>query len=402
MKAMWDTCPLGDLADFKNGLNYTRNSGGTTLPVVGVGDFAENFYAPLFQLETATIDGELDSNYQLKENDILIVRSNGSKALVGRSMLVPAVTGAVSYSGFVIRVRITRDSVDPTFVLHFLKSPDTRDRLTLSGGGANISNINQQSLSTLRIPVPPLAEQQRIVGILDEAFEGIATAKANAEKNLQNARALFESHLQSVFAEAWHTCTLVTLSDLATDISDGDHMPPPKAETGVPFITIGNIIKNTRTIDFADTFMVPDKYFRGLKASKRPKAGDVLYTVTGSFGIPVILRDSKEFCFQRHIGLVRPKPETNSDWLYYLLLSPQVFTQAAEGATGTAQKTVSLRVLRNFQVPRVAIDHQIKDASKLAAISHETQRLATIYERKLAALDDLKKSLLHQAFSGEL
>ena len=132
------------------------------------------------------------------------------------------------------------------------------------------------------------------------------------------------------------------------------------------------------------------------------KAGDVLYTVTGSFGIPVILRDSKEFCFQRQIGLVRPKPETNSDWLYYLLLSPQVFTQAAEGATGTAQKTVSLRVLRNFQVPRVAIDHQIKDASKLAAISHETQRLATIYERKLAALDDLKKSLLHQAFSGEL
>src|ERR1019366_8805856 len=105
--------------------------------------------------------------------------------------------------------------------------------------------------------VPPLAEQKRIVGILDEAFEGIATAKANAGKNLQNVRALFESQLQFVFADAWRTCELVRLSDLASDITDGDHLPPPKSSTGVPFITIGNIVKETHKVDFADTFMVP-------------------------------------------------------------------------------------------------------------------------------------------------
>ena len=331
------------------------------------------------------------------DGDALLVSEDGANLLARSTPIAFPASGKYWVNNHAHILKFD-DMATQRFVEHFLESIPLDEYIT----GAAQPKLNQRALNSIPIPVPPLAEQQRIVGILDEAFEGIATAKANAEKNLQNARALFESHLQSVFAEAWHTCTLVTLSDLATDISDGDHMPPPKAETGVPFITIGNIIKNTRTIDFADTFMVPDKYFRGLKASKRPKAGDVLYTVTGSFGIPVILRDSKEFCFQRHIGLVRPKPETNSDWLYYLLLSPQVFTQAAEGATGTAQKTVSLRVLRNFQVPRVAIDHQIKDASKLAAISHETQRLATIYERKLAALDDLKKSLLHQAFSGEL
>jgi type I restriction enzyme S subunit len=105
-------------------------------------------------------------------------------------------------------------------------------------------------LGDLAISVPPLLEQRRIVGILEEAFEGIATAKANAQKNLQNAHALFESFLQSVFAEMWKSCELVSLSELATDITDGDHLPPPKAETGVPFITIGNINKKTRTIDF--------------------------------------------------------------------------------------------------------------------------------------------------------
>jgi hypothetical protein len=102
--------------------------------------------------------------------------------------------------------------------------------------------------------IPPFIEQRRIVSVLNEAFEGIAAVKGNAERNLQNARALFESHLQAVFADAWRTCEVVRLPDLAANITDGDHLPPPKSTIGVPFITIGNILKETRTIDFADTF----------------------------------------------------------------------------------------------------------------------------------------------------
>jgi len=189
---------------------------------------------------------------------------------------------------------------------------------------------------------------------------------------------------------------------LASDITDGDHLPPPKSPTGVPFITIGNIVKQTRKIDFADTFMVPHAYFNALKPNKKPKKGDVLYTVTGSFGIPVIVSENVEFCFQRHIGLIRPKPETSSTWLYYLLLSPQVFKQASDGATGTAQKTVSLKILRNFEVPKVMPKQQLTAVAKLDTLSTETQRLASLYERKLAALEALKKSMLHQAFTGKL
>lgn len=265
-----------------------------------------------------------------------------------------------------------------------------------------IGGVSLNKFKDLAITIPPLPEQKRIVGILNEAFEGIATAKANAEKNLQNARALFESHLQSVFAKAWQTSKLVTLSELATDITDGDHLPPPKAPTGVPFITIGNIVKDTRKIDFSDTFMVLRTYFDKLKENKKPRKGDVLYTVTGSFGIPVIVDNDAEFCFQRHIGLIRPKAETNSSWLYYLLLSPQVFQQANEQATGTAQKTVSLKVLRGFQVPSVPLPQQRDAVAKLDMLSVETHRLETIYQQKLDALESLKKSLLNQAFTGEL
>ena len=287
---------------------------------------------------------------------------------------------------------------NPRFVFHLLRHLDLQRFST----GTGVPTLNRNFVHDEIVSVPSVPEQKRIVGILDQSFEGIAAAKANAEKNLQNARALFDSQLSSLFAEAWTSCELVPLSELATDITDGDHVPPPKSATGVPFITIGNIQKETRAVDFTDTFMVPQKYFDELKPNRKPKRGDVLYTVTGSFGIPVIVRDDLKFCFQRHIGLIRPKHETQSAWLYYLLLSPQVLRQAKEGATGTAQKTVSLKVLRSFIVPRVPPAQQLPAIRTLDALSVETQRLESIYQRKLAALESLKKSLLHQAFSGQL
>jgi type I restriction enzyme, S subunit len=286
--------------------------------------------------------------------------------------------------------------------LYYLLSKDLDGTLKNHFNGAGIQHFTGEALARFEVPLPPLAEQQRIVGLLDEAFEGLATAKAKAERNLQNARALFESHLQSVFAEHSESGELVTLTELATDITDGDHLPPPKSPTGVPFITIGNILKESREIDFSNTFKVPRAYFDALKPYKKPRIGDVLYTVTGSFGIPVMVRDDFEFCFQRHIGLVRPKPEIASAWLYYLLMSPQVLKQANDGATGTAQKTVSLKLLRSFVVPKVPLKKQLQAVEMLDALTIETQNLARIYQQKLAALDSLKKSLLHQAFSGAL
>jgi type I restriction enzyme S subunit len=284
------------------------------------------------------------------------------------------------------------------FLFWWLKS--IADVIVAEGTGATVQGVKLPFVKSLQIPVPPLPEQQRIVAILDGAFEGIATAKANAEKNLQNARALFESHLQSVFTRR---ADEVPLSALATDITDGDHSPPPKAASGVPFITISDIVKLTREVDFSNTFTVPAEYFQNLKPNKKPRVGDILYTVTGAtLGIPVLVREQRDFCFQRHIGLIRPKPETDSAWLTYALLSPQAFRQATIGSTGAAQKTVSLGVLRGLKVPKLALTEQKRTAAQLDELSNETQRLAGLYARKLTALEALKKSLLHQAFTCKL
>jgi type I restriction enzyme S subunit len=388
----WHIAKLGDVCEFEGGSQPPKSQFAYEprpgyVRFLQIRDFGSD--------KNITYIPESKKNRLCKNDDILIGRYGAS---VGKILTDKA--GA--YNVALMKTIPNMALLDRNWFYHFLNSDLFQTPLLNVADRSAQAGFSKDDIFNFPVPIPPLVEQQRIVEILDEAFEDIATTKANAEKNLQNARALFESHLQSVFANAWENSDLVTLSDLATDISDGDHMPPPKSETGVPFITIGNIMKDTRTIDFSDTFMVPHEYFQTLKPSKRPQAGDVLYTVTGSFGIPVILRNGTDFCFQRHIGLIRPNSQTHSDWLYYLLLSPQISKQATDGATGTAQKTVSLRVLRNFVVPRVPTEHQVEIAKELDVITAETQRLATIYERKLAALDELKKSLLHHAFSGQL
>ncbi len=403
MKSGWQAKPLEEVCQFFNGLWK-----GESPPFINVGVIRNTNFTKegaLDDSDIAYLDVETKKfeKRRLQFGDIILEKSGGGpKQPVGRVVLFDKVDGDFSFSNFTSALRVCNpDELDFRFLHKFLYwtyiSGVTEGMQSHSTG---IRNLNGNAYKAIKIKFPPLPEQQRIVAILDEAFEGIATATANAEKNLANAREVFQSHLQSAFTqkgEEW-----VALSELATDITDGDHMPPPKSPTGVPFITISNINKDTRCIDFSDTFTVSEDYFRKLKPNKKPRKGDVLYTVTGSFGIPVRVDQDVVFCFQRHIGLIRPSAETDSTWLYYLLLSPQVFGQASIGATGTAQKTVSLKVLRNIQVPRVPMVKQREVAAKLDKLAAETQRLEAIYKQKLTALTELKKSILNQAFSGQL
>lgn len=177
---------LDDLAGFKNGLNFNQSSKGQSVEIVGVGDFQENDIVPLSSLSSIMIDGELAQGYELREGDLLTVRSNGSKDLVGRCMIVPELSGVLSYSGFIIRIRPEMKLVVPRYLMYFMKSGATRNRLTRDGGGANISNINQGKLSALQVPVPSLSEQRSIVAKLDsireetQALENIVLRRATA------------------------------------------------------------------------------------------------------------------------------------------------------------------------------------------------------------------------------
>ncbi len=396
MKKGWEIKTLGDIAVVGAGNSAPQNESlfkNGTIPFFRTADAGRIRFGDIVKATDNLNDKGAKGLRRFGKGTILFPKSGASTFLNHRVML--EVEGCVS--SHLATIVADEKQAHPRFLLYFLSTVAAQDLVQDHA----YPSLNLPTIAGIEVCLPPLAEQQRIVGVLDEAFAGLATAQAHGEKNLQNARALFESH-QSVFTDAWQGEELVTLADLATDITDGDHLPPPKAPTGVPFITIGNIVKDTRQIDFSDTFMVPRSYFEALKPHKKPQKGDVLYTVTGSFGIPVLVPGDTEFCFQRHIGLVRPKNGINSTWLYYLLLSPQVLQQANDGANGAAQKTVSLKLLRSFIVPKVPTKRQEAVVAKLDALATETQRLESLYQQKQAALAALKKSLLHQAFTGQL
>jgi type I restriction enzyme S subunit len=192
----------------------------------------------------------------------------------------------------------------------------------------------------------------------------------------------------------------VRLDEISEKITDGDHQAPPQTTEGIPFITISDI-KNQR-IDFSDTRYVSQSYFDGLSDMRKPMKDDILYTVTGSFGIPCLIDFNHEFCFQRHIGLIRSCKEISKKFLYYLLSSRNVYGQAASVATGTAQKTVPLGGLRLFKIPLMSHEEQQQIANELESRLSETDQLDQTITTSLQQAEALRQSILKKAFSGQL
>ncbi|WP_313599825.1 restriction endonuclease subunit S [Epilithonimonas vandammei] len=159
---------LGSISDFKNGLNYSRNSLGELINIVGVGDFQNRFSPNLELLEKIQIDGDLSDDYLLKQNDILVVRSNGSPNLVGRFLFIENLKIKTSFSGFTIRIRLNDENVNAKFLCYYLKTDFVRNKIITDSSGSNIKSLNQTLLSNIKIPLPPLSEQQKIVSEIEK------------------------------------------------------------------------------------------------------------------------------------------------------------------------------------------------------------------------------------------
>lgn len=190
------------------------------------------------------------------------------------------------------------------------------------------------------------------------------------------------------------------LANICLKVTDGDHQAPPKAKEGIPFITISNIKDNV--VNFSKTHFVGTTYYNSLPDYRKPKEGDILYTVTGSYGIPVLIDYEKSFCFQRHIGLIRPLKSVNQKWLFWLLQSQLVFTQAMRTATGTAQKTVGLSSLRNFIISYCSSEEQTQIVQEIESRLSVCDNIAETVEVSLQKAESLRQSILKRAFAGEL
>ena len=280
------------------------------------------------------------------------------------------------------------------------------DVIVAEGTGATVQGVKLPFVKSLQIPVPPLAEQQRIIGLLDEAFEGIATAKANAEKNLQNAHALFESHLQSVFTQrgtGWVETTLGAEIDLLAGFAfKSAHYT--NDDDDIRLLRGDNIIQGCLRWDDVKKWPANDtkEYERyQLEEGDVVLAMDRPWVKAGLKHATISAEDIPCLLVQR---TARLRGGANLDNRFLkLLIGSSAFTGHILGVqTGIGVPHISGQQIKDFKFARPPLDDQRRIADNLESLREETQHLACLYERKFVALAELKKSLLHQAFTGEL
>ncbi len=285
---------------------------------------------------------------------------------------------------------------DPRFVFHLLRNFD----LSRFATGAGVPTLNRNFVHDELVCIPPLGEQQRIVRILDEAFADIAIAKANTERNLQNARALFESHLQSVFTQRGKGWVDRKLEEVCL-VERGSSPRPIKnffttATSGVNWIKIGDTEQGGKYVFSTAQKITPE----GARHSRYVREGDFILTNSMSLGRPYIMKTSGYI----HDGwfVLRLSELIDSEFFYYLLSSSVVQGQFKTLAAGAVVKNISGDLVKKALLPIPPLKSQRDFAKKFVEISGETHRLESIFRKKLNELHELKESLLNQAFSGNL
>ena len=283
------------------------------------------------------------------------------------------------------------------FLFLWLKS--IADLIVAEGTGATVQGVKLPFIKSLQIPLPPLPEQHRIVAILDEAFDAIATAKANTEQNLRNARALFESYLEGVLRnKKWEW---KTLGELCEGVEYGSSAKS-KAEGGVPVLRMGNI--QDGRLDWSNLVYTndEDEIHRYLL-----KHDDVLFNRTNSpelVGKTAVYKSEMPAIFAGYLIRIHRKEHLlNADYLNYFLNSQIAFDYGKTVVISSVnQANINGTKLKSYPIPAPSLVEQEAIVVELNDLSEETQRLESLYQQKLTALDELKKSLLNQAFSGQL
>jgi len=395
----WDNKPLAEVSSLNYGYTESASSepiGPRFLRITDIQDDRVDWHTvPYCKID----EGEI-AKYRLATGDIVFARTG---ATTGKSFLIEGPPDAV-FASYLIRLRLLDKGLSPRFVSLFFQSDDYWETVKAGSAGSAQGGFNASKLGALRIPIPPLGEQWRIVGILDEAFAGIATAKANAEKNLRNARALFASLLATSLVNDKQRWPFRTLDEMVTDdctLSYGIVQPGEEEEDGLPIVRPVDLI--ARIIGLDGLKRIDPKRASTYRRTTL-QGGELLLCVRGSTGAMAVAADDlKGANVTRGIVPIRFKRSLlDPEFGYYLFRSEHVQDQIAAGTYGAALMQINIRDLRKLKVAVPELPEQANLVATLSDADANCERLASLYQKKLTTLEALKKSLLHQAFSGQL
>ena len=394
MKMGWAKVRLEDLTEQNSPITYGVIKPGEegSVRFVRGGDISDGRVL-VDQLRTITTEvSEQYSRTLLRGGELLM-------CLVGQPgqvAIAPDYLAGANIARQVGLIRL-RSEFNAEFVKYFLQSPDGLTSLGAHTGGSVQQVINLGDLRTVEIPLPSPMEQHRIVAILDEAFAGIATARAHAEQNLQNAPALFESQLQAVFSQRGEGWQERRLGDIA-EVQSGGTPTVSKKEYwngDVPWYSSGELNETFTTN--------PERHVTALgiensNAKLFPK-GSLLVGMYDTAALKMSILD-RDGAFNQAIAGIKPNERIDTEFIRHAInaVKPILLLERR----GVRQKNLSLGKIKEISVPLPALEVQRSVVGHLREVVRETQRLEFLYQSKLEALNELKQSLLHQAFSGRL
>ena len=330
------------------------------------------------------------------DEDILLVSEDGANLLARTYPIAFSISGKtwVNNHAHVLRFK---NICSQRFLEYYLNSISLEPYVT----GMAQPKLNQKSLNSIAVPSPPLPEQERIVAILDEAFAAIATATANAEKNLANAREVFESQLHRTFERIKTTYPADTLEHVCEQITVGHvgSMASKYVDGGVPFLRSKNV--RPFNVSLEDLVYIDDAFHASLKKSSlRP--GDLVLVRTGYPGTAAVIPESMAVANCSDLVIVRTGPRVAPEYLCLFFNSS--FGRATVGGrlVGAAQKHFNVTEAKKTLVPIPPIDMQQTVLEQAVQQRDLSMRIEQAAHRKLALLAELKQSILHKAFTGEL
>lgn len=396
-QSTWPIRRLGEFAEFRNGLNFTRNSNGRALKVVGVGDFVDLEVMDDFSdLTLVPINGQVENGDLLKNDDLLFVRSNGNKALIGRCVLIENVNEPIAFSGFTIRARLVTDEVDAAYLSKAVRSPLFKHHLHRLGGGSSINNLNQDILSEFEFPLPPLPIQRKIAEILrtwDEATEKLeALRTANLRRRVWFRTHLFTGRIRLPgFSGVWREVTLdKVLNEHGLRSTGAEEVFSVSVHKGL----VNQIEHLGRSFAAAET----DHY-------NRVQPGDIVYTKspTGDFPLGIIKQSRVD-----HDVIVSPlygvfTPVTRAlgviiDAYFESPVSVQNYLRplVQKGAKNTIAITNS-----RFLEGKLAFPLDPAEQSAIAEVIETSQAELAAIEAEIDALVRQKRGLMQKLLTGE-
>lgn len=394
MKKEWKKKALGELCDVVNG--------GT--PKTGVSEYWDGQHRWITPAEMGKRLSPYVSETERMISD-LGLRNSSARLLPPHSVILSS-RAPIGYLVINTELMATNQGckglipggqLQHKFLYYYLSS--IGDLLNSLGTGATFKELSGGKLKEVEIPFPPLDEQKRIVAKLDEAFVSLAKAKENAEKNLQNARALFKSHLEAIFSQRGNGWVEKRLEEIGKTQTGSTPSTSDQSNYGdfISFVKPGDF-NTDGTLDYNKDGLSK----RGADGARIVPAGSVLMVCIGAT-IGKCGYCDQDVTTNQQVNALTPCDGSSNRFIYYQMLT-ETFQHKVILASGQATLPIINKskwsALSVWLTPQATEQKSI--AAKLDAILAETQRLARIYEQKLEALESLKKSILHEAFSGEL